>query len=85
MSKKIIILLSSIALLGSLIWVITDLSWESTLAFLGLLVTLISLLSKEKNSKGKTPHTSFIQKGGKESNNYQSGRDININTKDDKR
>lgn len=71
--NKIIIILNILALLASLIWLMFEKTLEPFISTIGLISTLISLLYSNNNNK---PNMS--QKGGKNSNNYQAGGDINF-------
>lgn len=77
--KKILLIINIAAILASLIWLKTDTSWEPIVTILGLIGTLITQLVLA-NQEGKT--VSMKQKGGKNSKNYQSNRDINITNND---
>lgn len=79
--KKTLIILNIAALIGSLIWLMTDKSWEPLVTSIGLVASLITLLY----SSDKSQAVSMKQKGGKKSTNYQAGETINVNMKDDKR
>lgn len=72
----ILIIFNILGILGALFWLMTNPSWEPTITTIGLIGSLIALInSKNNNDSGIT----MKQKGGKNSKNYQSGRDININ------
>ena len=79
--KKTLIILNTAALIGSLIWLMTDKSWEPLVTSIGLVASLITLLY----SSDKSQAVSMKQKGGEKSTNYQAGETINVNMKDDKR
>jgi len=71
-----LIVINIACLIGSLIWLIVDKSWEPLIAFLGFIGSFITLIYSNKNSKRDI---NMKQKGGKKSNNYQSSGDITIN------
>jgi len=74
--NSILVIFNILGIIGALIWLMTDPSWEPTVTTIGLIGSLIALLySKNNNDSGIT----MKQIGGKNSRNYQSGRDININ------
>ena len=73
--KNILIILTIAGLIGSLIWLMTDRSWEPLVTSIGLIGALIAEIFSGKDSNGGI---SMKQTGGKDSKNYQSGRDINI-------
>lgn len=79
--KKTLIILNIAALIASLIWLMTDKSWEPLVTSLGLVASLITLTFSKDKGQGIT----MKQKGGKKSTNYQAGDTINVNMKDDKR
>ncbi|WP_211318040.1 hypothetical protein [Pontibacter mucosus] len=79
--KKILIILNIVALLASLIWLMTNQDWEPLVTSLGLLSSLITLVYSNSEEKGKIK---MKQKGGSNSKNYQSVGDININSNNDK-
>lgn len=77
-TNKILIILNILGIIGCLIWLMTEKSWEPLVTTIGLIGSLIALIySKNSNS------ISMKQKGGKKSTNYQSGGDININKQND--
>ena len=73
--KKTLIILNIAGLLGALIWLMVDESWEPFVTSIGLVGALIAQISSNKISSEKTV---LKQKGGKNSKNYQSKGDINI-------
>jgi len=77
--KKLLLILNLLGLLGSIIWLITDVSWEPLVTSIGLLASLTAQLYNNRNSDSKVIMT---QKGGKNSKNYQSKGDINIHNND---
>lgn len=77
--KKVLLIINVAALIASLIWLKSESSWEPLIATLGLIGTLITQIFI-KNQEGN--NISMNQSGGKNSKNYQSNRDININTND---
>lgn len=79
--KKTLLLLNIAGLLGALIWLMVDASWEPLVTSIGLIGVLITQISGNKDSVEKTV---LKQKGGKKSTNYQSKGNINI-TNNDKR
>lgn len=74
--KKILIVLNLLAIVGTLIWLKAEHSWEPVVGIITLIGTLIALLYNDGNNGNGV---SFSQKGGKNSKNYQSNKDININ------
>jgi hypothetical protein len=79
--KKTLIILNIVALIASLIWLMTDRSLEPLISTIGLIASLITLLYNSDKSSG----ISMKQKGGKKSTNYQAGDTINVKMKNDKR
>ncbi|MGI0108312.1 hypothetical protein [Salinimicrobium sp. WS361] len=77
--KKILLIINIAALIAALIWLKNDTSWEPLVASLGLIGALITQIF---NSKKTNETTTMNQKGGKNSKNYQSNRDINITNND---
>lgn len=75
-TKTIIIILTIAGLIGSLLWLMTDHSWEPLVTSIGLVAALIAEIFGGGDSDKK--NISMKQKGGKGSTNYQSGGDINI-------
>lgn len=73
--KTTLIVLNSAALICAFLWLIVDATWEPIVASLGLLGTLVGLIYDKDSDNDKTK---MIQKGGKNSKNYQAGNDINI-------
>jgi hypothetical protein len=76
--RNILLILNILALIGTLIWLKTDQSWEPLVGTITLVGTLIAQLFNNGNDNNQNG-TKYIQKGGKNSKNYQSNRDININ------
>ena len=71
-----LVIFNILGVIGAFIWLMTDPSWEPIITTIGLIGSLTALLySNNNNDSGIT----MKQKGGKQSTNYQSGRDININ------
>lgn len=79
--KKTLIILNIVALIASLIWLMTDRSLEPLISTIGLIASLITLLYNSDKSSG----ISMKQKGGEKSTNYQAGDTINVKMKNDKR
>lgn len=77
--KKVLLILNILALIGTLIWLMTDRSWEPLVATITLVATLITQLYGSGDNSGNGNTTKMSQKGGKNSKNYQSSGDININ------
>lgn len=75
MANKLLIVLNIAGLLGSLIWLMVAKDWEPLVTSIGLIATLVSLLYSNNQIEKRVK---MNQKGGKNSSNYQSGRDINI-------
>ena len=71
-----LIIINMACLLGSLIWLVVDKSWEPLITFLGLIGSLITLCYSNTNSEAGIK---MRQKGGNNSKNYQSSGDITIN------
>ena len=77
-ANKILIIINIFGVIGSLIWLTTEKSLEALVTTIVVIGGLFGLIySKNVDS------ITMNQKGGKKSNNFQSGRDININNKDD--
>jgi uncharacterized membrane protein len=76
--KKSLITLNIASLIGALLWLMSEKSWEPLIASMGLIGSLIALIYSNNQSGGKIK---MKQKGGKKSKNYQSARDINIGSK----
>jgi hypothetical protein len=74
MIKKTIIVLNILGLLGALIWLMTDQTWEPLVTSIGLIGALIALLFSGR----QRGDTIMKQIGGKNSKNYQSKGDINV-------
>lgn len=79
--KKILIVLNIAGLLSSFVWLYNQQELEPLITSIGLIATLIAQLSKNNNNSDKVI---MKQKGGKNSTNYQSKGDININIKNGK-
>lgn len=77
--KKILLVLNILALVGTLIWLKSDRGWEPLVATITLIATLISQLYGTGDSTNNGGKLKMSQKGGKNSQNYQSSGDININ------
>jgi hypothetical protein len=73
--KIILIILNIAGLLGALIWLMLEPTWEPLVTSIGLVGALIAQISANKTSGD---NTIMKQKGGKNSKNYQSKGDINI-------
>jgi hypothetical protein len=73
--KKVLVTLNIASLLGTLVWLMIEHSWEPLVTSIGLIGSLIALIFSNTSNK---PGIEMSQKGGKKSNNYQSGGDINI-------
>lgn len=73
--RNTLLTVNTIALVASILWIIKNPDYEPVISTLVLVATLIGLwitdTTEEKALKQK-------QKGGKNSKNYQAGRDINI-------
>lgn len=78
--KKTLIILNIAGLLGALIWLMIEKSWEPLVTSLGLIGSLIALIY---NNSQTGDNIQMKQKGGKKSKNYQSAGDINIGSKND--
>jgi hypothetical protein len=78
--KKILIILNIASLIGALIWLMSEKSWEPLVTSLGLIGSLIALIYSNYQTGD---NIKMKQKGGKNSKNYQSARDINIGSKND--
>lgn len=76
--KKTLIILNIASLLGTLIWLMQEKSWEPLVTSLGLIGSLIALIYSNSNAQSKIKMT---QKGGKNSKNYQSAGDMTIENK----
>ena len=72
-------------------WMIDNKEWFFSgvgVFILGLIISFFSWLFRKKHKSDTNTHVSMKQKGGKNSNNYQSNGDITINLNaknDDKR
>jgi hypothetical protein len=74
-TNTVLILLNILAILGTIIWLAVKPEWEPIVTLLGLIGALIAQIGfKSKNDR----NLKMNQRGGDNSNNYQSGRDINI-------
>ncbi|MDT0690638.1 hypothetical protein RM549_12635 [Salegentibacter sp. F188] len=78
--KKILIILNTAGLVGTLIWLMQEKSWEPLVTSFGLIGSLIVLIYSNSDSQSSVK---MKQKGGKKSKNYQSAGDMTINSKDD--
>jgi hypothetical protein len=72
-------LTSAASLIVCAVWAWKQPDFEPIAATLGSLTALIALFSVEPSTKPKPP--TMRQRGGKDSTNYQSGGDMNINPK----
>jgi len=79
MSNLILIIINFIAFIGAVLWLINDRSWESLVASLTLIATLIRLIFIR--SKRNDKNTVIKQNVKNNSTGIQAGRDININNK----
>lgn len=79
MVNSILILINSIALIGTILWFFNDRGWEPLVTSLTLSATLIGLLF----ARNKEKDTSVIMKQNVKNNStgIQAGGDININNK----
>ena len=73
--NSVLVIFNILGIIGSLIWLMTNSSWESIVTTIGLIGSLIALLYSKANNNSRI---TMKQKSGKNSRNYQSGRDINI-------
>jgi hypothetical protein len=78
--KQVLVFLTVASLLGSLIWLMTERSWEPLVTTIGLVCALIAELYNGRDDDNNQ-NVKMQQKGGKNSSNYQSARDINIKLK----
>jgi hypothetical protein len=78
-TKQIIIILTIAALIGALIWLMVDKTWEPLVTTIGLIAALIAEIYGDKGNGNNGGNVKMTQKGGKNSTNYQSGGDMNIN------
>lgn len=79
--KVALLILNIIALIASLIWLMTNQSLEPLITAIGLIASLITIIySSNKDSTNR-----LIQKGGRKSTNYQAGGNINVKIENDKR
>lgn len=74
--KTVLIIINILAIIGTLIWLKVEQTWEPLVAVITGIGTLLALLFADTETK--SPVT-MKQKGGKNSTNYQAGGDININ------
>lgn len=76
--KTFLMIINIVALICTGMWLATDRSWESLAAFLVLLSSFFILIKSGRKitDAGKIK---MRQRGGKNSKNYQSGGDMNIN------
>ncbi len=65
-------------MIGALIWLMLEQSWEPLVTSLGLVGSLIALIYSNSNAHANIKMT---QKGGKKSKNYQSAADMTIENK----
>jgi hypothetical protein len=79
--KPILKILNVLGILGAILWLMANPSWEPLITVIGLIGSFIALMNSNKEDA-----TIYLrQKGGKKSTNYQSARDINIGWKDEKK
>jgi len=74
-AKSIIFIITSLALLVSIYWFLTEKSTESLIA---TLVATSALIGEIFIANRSTSQPNLSQKGGKNSKNFQSGRDLTI-------
>jgi hypothetical protein len=74
--KPILIILNILGLVGTLIWLLVEQSWEPLVAVITGIGTLIALLYSGQDSSGGAK---MKQTGGKNSTNYQAGGNMTIN------
>ena len=72
--KRILLILTIICIIGSLIWLAIEPGMEPMISTISFIIGLIALIYADNNS------STMKQKGGRNSTNYQSSRDININS-----
>jgi len=72
--KIILISLNILSLLAAIVWLYFDRDFEPLITLIGLICSLLVLIYTTSNENKST----FTQRGGKNSKNYQSGNDINI-------
>jgi 1,4-dihydroxy-2-naphthoate octaprenyltransferase len=77
--KNILIIINIAGFIGALIWLMVDSGWEPLVTSIGLVGALIAQIYNSRNSEG---NVKMSQKGGKNSKNFQSKGDININAND---
>ena len=82
MINKILVFLNIVGLLVSLVWLYNQRELEPLVTSIGLIATLIAQLYADRNNN--SDNLNMKQKGGKDSTNYQSKGNININIKNDK-
>jgi hypothetical protein len=75
MTKRILVILNILGLIGALLWFFFKPDWEPLVTAIGLIATLVAQLSIGTKWIDKIKMT---QRGGKNSKNYQSGGNINI-------
>jgi hypothetical protein len=75
--KLTLIILNILGLIGAIIWLILKPDWEPLVTTIGLIGGLITQFYLTKDSSS----IKMKQKGGKGSENYQSGGNITINKK----
>lgn len=74
--KKTLIIINIASLIGALIWLMIEQSWEPLVTSLGLVGSLIALINS--NTSGQS-NNKMSQNGGAKSKNYQSAGDMTIN------
>lgn len=77
MAKNIGLIFNILGLIATLVWLKFDSGWEPLAASILLIGTLAAQIYFGNKKNGE--QISLKQKGGKSSNNYQSGRDTKIN------
>lgn len=78
--KKAILLLNIIGLIITLIWLYNDRSWEPLASSILLIATFIpQLYNKVDAEESSQNNITMKQKGGKNSNNFQSAGNIIVN------
>ena len=78
--KKAILLLNIIGLIITLIWLYHDRSWEPLASSILLIATLIpQFFYKTVTEESSQNNITMKQKGGKNSNNFQSAGNIIVN------
>lgn len=76
--KNICIILSVIGIIVTGTWYYQSKDLEPLAAFIFALVALIGLMFTKTTKVGKSEVPNFQQKAGKNSEQYQAGRDINV-------